>query len=303
MSKRGRRFGSVALLAMVGVALVEWVAAARAYRDVVHDADFTALAEAVSALPPDEPVLMADAWLGPRARMRVPALARIDAATPPDLRAPGRVHVLGVQGRAWSESLQTLLEDRSPPIREGQTSWGGLTLTTWAWPSGAPVLASFADEPLALRVQADGKACKGKRTFKCTQGHVRSEVLEVQYQPRRCLTVDVTDGTTVALSYPNMALGTVLRGHIGWGDFNRRLRSDAPIGIVVRIDDEVAARFVATDAQGWRPLAIATEAGHGDVVVELTAAVQGTWQRTGYASNKAHTACFELRALDEERTP
>ncbi|MBL4683254.1 MAG: hypothetical protein JKY37_01585, partial [Nannocystaceae bacterium] len=66
------------------------------------------------------------------------------------------------------------------------------------------------------------------------------------------------------------------------------------------VDGSTVARFIATDADGWRALAIATTPGTAEVTVTITPSVQGTWNRTGYAPRTAHALCFELRALHEE---
>jgi len=152
---------------------------------------------------------------------------------------------------------------------------------------------------LALVVESDGGPCRGKRTFKCDEGRVQPRVIEVDYRPRRCLEIDVSDGTTVRLIYRDMPLGTVLRGHVGWGDFNHRLRSDAPTNIALSINGDIRARWVATDTQGWRPLAVATTPGVADVEVAITPALQRTWGRDGYGARAPHPVCFELRALQE----
>ncbi len=286
------------LLAVVAVALLEWVAASRAYRTSISEDDWTQLQQAVAALPANEPVVLADEWLAQPARMRVPQLTRLSMVAPPDLREPERVHVLGA-GHAWSDALDADLEDRVAPQLDETQSFGGLTLTTYRFTDAAPAIASFVDDVMSLEVSSQGRKCEGKRTFKCKQGRVRSRTVEIDYRPRRCIEVDVSDATTVELTYPQMALGTVLRGHVGFGDFNRRLRSDAPVQVEVRIGDRVAARYLATDAEGWRPLAVATEPGPADVTVALTVAVQGSWGRTGYSERPAHADCMELRALSQ----
>lgn len=303
MASRIHRVAPALLLGVVVLALIEWVAGARAYRTTIAPEHWRALGEAVDALPPDEPVRFADDWLMPSARLNMPALARASELAPPDLREPGRIHVLGEGGHAWSDALQADLEDRPPPTLLTSRVWGGLTLSTYAWAHAAPRRASFVDDLLALRVSSEGKRCEGKRTFKCPQGRVRSRITEVDYRPRRCVEVDVADATAVQIRYPEMPLGTVLRGHVGFGDFNRRLRSDAPVNVEVAVDGSTVARFIATDADGWRALAIATTPGTAEVTVTITPSVQGTWNRTGYAPRTAHALCFELRALQKEETP
>jgi len=287
------------LVAVIAVALVEWVAAARAYTNSVGADDWTAFGQRVDSLPPDEPVVFADDWLAPRARMASSPLARLEAAALPDLREPTRIHVLGWRGRAWSDALQADLEDRPAPHPESTLEFGDLTLTTYAWPDAAVPTASMVDDLMALSVESDGGRCRGKRTFKCAEGRVVPRVVEVDYRARRCLEIDVSDGATVRVLYRDMPLGTVLRGHVGWGDFNHRLRSDAPANIELSIDGHVHARWLASDTQGWRPLAVATTPGTANVEVAITPALQRTWSRDGYGARAPHPVCFELRALQD----
>ena len=288
------------LVGVLALALVEWIAAARAYRTAITPEDWDALAHAVAGLPANEPVQLADDWLSPRARMAIPRLARTESTAPHDLRSPGKLHVIGWSGQGWSDRLQNDLEDRPAPTLEQTQDFGELTLTTWAWPDRADVLASFVDDVLELQASADGRACKGKRIFKCRGARAQPKLVEIDYRPRHCLQVTVDEGDSMTLTYPDMPLGTVLRGHVGWGDFNRRLRSDAPATVVVRIGDRIAARWTVSDAQGWHPIAVATEPGTADVAIEITPATAGTWQRTGYTSRPPHPPCFELRALTED---
>lgn len=298
-ARRGWPLSRALLVGVLALALVEWIAAARAYRTTITPDDWDALRQEIAGVPADEPVLLADDWLGPRARMAIPRLARTESTAPYDLRSPAKIHVIGWSGRGWSEGLQHDLEDRPAPTLEQTQDFGALSLTTWAWPERAEVLASFVDDVVSLRASADGRACKGKRTFKCRSARAQPQVVEVDYRPRRCLEVTVDEGGSMRMTYPDMPLGTVLRGHVGWGDFNRRLRSDAPATIEIRIGDRLAARFTVSDAQGWHPIAVATAPGTADVSVDVVPATPGTWQRGGYTPRPPHPPCFELRSLAE----
>ena len=298
--RRGWPLSRALLVGVLALALVEWIAAARAYRTAITAEDWDALQQKVAGVPADEPVLLADDWLSPRARMAIPRLARTEATAPHDLRSPGKIHVIGWSGRGWSEALQHDLEDRPAPTLAQTEDFGALTLTTWAWPDRPEVLASFVDDVLSLRASADGRSCKGKRVFKCRSARAQPQVVEIDYRPRHCLEVTVDEGGSMRMTYPDMPSGTVLRGHVGWGDFNRRLRSDAPATVEIRIGDRLAARWTVSDAQGWHPIAVATEPGAADVSVDIVPATPGTWQRGGFSSRPPHPPCFELRSLSED---
>ena len=294
-----RRTGRLVLGAVLGVAALEWIASAVVYRPAIEPGDWQAASAAIDDLPPDQPVWLGTPWLGPRARLHLPPMARWEAVAPPDLRGAPRFHVLGLAGDAWSSVLEADLEDLPAPTLTNTTPLGGLTLYTYEQPAAGVRLADFVADAARLEVQTEGGTCRGRRGRTCDEGRVDPAVAEVGYRPRRCLKVDLEDGVAVALRYPGMPTGDVLRGHVGVDDFNARLRSDSPVRVRVRIDDELRAQWLVTDAQGWWPFALVTEPGTHDVELELTPAVQGTWQKSGYTPGRGHGACVELRSLQE----
>lgn len=296
-ARAARVFG----VGVVALALVEWGLAARVYKHAVAPADWHEAGQAVAGIPPDEAVALADTWLGPRARAQMERFARPEALARPDLRGAARVHVLGVQGRSWSPKLEADREDLPQPVLEQARDFGGLTLSTWTLPGAGTVLADFVDDLLSLRVASQGRKCSGRRTWKCPAGRVHEGWAEIEYRPRRCLLVEMSDGAGVEITYEDMPLGTTLRGHVGVHDFNRRLRSDAPTAVAVAIGER-RVDFTATDTQGWHAFAVDTRALAGTkatVTLEVVPGVRGTWQRKGYDAGKVHAVCIELRSLDE----
>lgn len=286
------------LMILMAVGLLELLVGTQAYRDRIGDEDWASVRATIEALPPDEPVYLASSWLGPRARMELPRLRALDDVARPDLRGQAVFHVLGVGDESWSDSLHAELEGLPMPRRTGQRELGALMLSSYAQPEPGRILASWLDLP-DLRVETDREACRGTGPWRCGDGRVRRIVAEIGYRPRRCLAIDVPDGRTVRLVAPAMSVGDMLRGHLGFTDFNARLRSDAPVTMTVLLDGRVAARWVVSDAQGWWPFAVRTSPGRHDVAVELTVAVHGTFSPSGYQGHEAHTPCLELRALQE----
>lgn len=293
------RLARVLLAGAVGVALLEGIVGAVVYRPATQPDDWQAASVALAELPADEPVWLGTPWLGPRARMHLPRLARWDAVAPPDLRGAARFHVLGLAGDAWSSALQDDLEDMPAPALAGQRELGGLALYTYEVAGARAPLADFVTDAARLAVETDAGSCRGGAARRCEEGRVGVAVAEIGYRPRRCLKVELDDGVPLRLRYPAMPTGDVLRGHVGVHDFNARLRSDAPLRLEVRIDDELRARWLYTDAQGWWPFAVQTEPGTHDVELRLTPAVRGTWQRSGYEAGRGHEPCVELRSLQE----
>lgn len=289
------------LTLVAAVALVELLASGVVYRPSLRPADWEAAASALAELPAGEPVWLGTPWLGPRARMHLPALATWSAVAPPDLRGAPRFHVLGREGDAWAPTLEADREDLPAPTLVATRALGGLTLHTYEQPAAGTLVTSLLDDAHALRVETDRGPCKaaGKGRWRCEEGRVELATIEVDHRPRRCLRLELSDGATVRLRHPAMATGDVLRGHVGVHDFNARLRSDAPVRLRVSIDDERAAQWLVSDAQGWWPFAVRTTPGTHAVELELSPAVRGTWQRGGYDPGQAHAPCVELRALAE----
>lgn len=281
----------VVMSAVAIVAALEWSASARVYRDRIEDADWAAAREAI---PEGEAVAIAEAWLGPRARMEVPALARVDNVARPDLHGMSRLHVLGLD-RAWSDELDRDLEGLPRPQPQSQQDIGPFTLTTYALP-GKRVLADFVHA--ALRVRTDS-ACKGRDgTYRCTEGSVVSEIAEIEYRPRACLAFALADGIAGRVRHEAMPLGDELRGHVGFHDYNGRIRNDTPARVVVSIDDTIVARFLVSDEEGWRAFTIPTTPGTANVEVEVTVGVQATWGKNGLDATYPRRACLELRSLE-----
>ncbi|MCA9694747.1 MAG: hypothetical protein KC636_34525 [Myxococcales bacterium] len=290
---------AIALLAgILAVAAIEWFAAARAYRSKISDDDWAALAEVVAALPADEPVLLATPWLGPRARMELPALASWTSAAPPDLHGVARFHVLGL-GDAWHEALDGELDGLPAPTHLGETRAGPLALHHYAQAATGQVLEDMVDAGARLQVQDQRGRCSGRGPWRCKGGALAVEALEIDYRPRRCLAARLDDGGRVTVRLRDARLGAELRGHLGFSDFNARLRSDAPVALAITIDGALAGRFVFTDSQGWAGFRVATTPGVHDVEVELVTTVSGTWQGVRYQGRREHVPCFELRALAE----
>lgn len=289
-----RRAARLVALGVAALALVEWIAAARAYRDPFDAAAWTALTDAVATRDDDAPVLLATDWLGPSARMHVPALAQLDGVAHPDLHGMPSFHTVGV-GEAWSRSLDAELEGLAAPVLDAQRTIGPFTWASWSQPATGEVLAALGDA--ALEVHSDAGPCRGRGPWRCSEGELAPRIVEVDYRARACLGIEVHDGTTVVVRWPNATLGTTLRGHLGFGDYNARLRDDAPARLAVRIDGDERLRTVVADTEGWRPFAITTDPGTADIELEITAGLSGTWHGKSYDANPTRTVCIEARTI------
>ncbi|MDC0722264.1 hypothetical protein [Nannocystis bainbridge] len=282
------------LLGLVGlVAAVEWIAAARAYRSILGPADWDAAAAALAALPPDEPVLLADDWLGPTARRHLLPLQR--SLGRPDLHGAPRFHVLAL-GEALPADLRADLGDLAPePL--GVDPLGPLTLHHFATPSGH-VLWDILDQPALLAADRAGPCRKAQRTWVCKHGRATVRHAEIAYRPRRCLAIDMSDGAALELR-GRVDLGARLRGHLGFTDFNGRLRNDAPAIVELELDGVPKARWLVSDNQGWAAFELATTPGPAELTIRVTNLLAGTFNPGGYDPETRRIPCLDLRAITE----
>ena len=296
------RQASAALLMLAAVAVVEWVCAARAYRSEL-DPDAWARADAaLAALPPDETVFLGTPWLGPSARHYCPTLRPWASIAPPDLHGLPRFHVLGLasaaRSGAWSSELTSDLAELPAPQLLGADELGPLRLYHYEQPQAGALVTDWLAEPSALQLRDDRGPCRlSPRTWSCKQARVAIDTLEVSYRPRRCLAIDLDDARTLEISRPRTQLGTLLRGHLGFADFNARLRNDAPALLELLVDDTLLGRWTISDSQGWAAFAATTSPGVHDVRLRLTTLLGGTWTEQGYSAQPRRSACLELRAL------
>lgn len=294
---QARRRAAVLLGAVGLVAALEWVAAARAYRTLLAPADWEAARAALAGVPPDEPVVLADDWLGPLARRHLPALQR--SLGRPDLHGAPRLHVLA------------LADPLTPPIRDdlaglapepaGADDLGPLKLHHFTVPSSGHVLWDILDPPAALLARDGVGACRrAQKTWTCKQGRASVRHAEIGYRPRRCLALDLNDGATFELR-GRVDLGARLRGHLGMFDFNGRLRNDAPVLVELEIDGTPRARWLVTDNQGWAAFELATAPGPAELAVRVTSLLAGTFTPGGYDPEARRVPCLDLRAIAEAR--
>ncbi|MCB9749859.1 MAG: hypothetical protein H6713_07615 [Myxococcales bacterium] len=290
----------VAIAALLVLALIECVCAARAYRPGATADDWAALAAALDQLPAGEPVLLAQPWLGPRARMEAPRLRGWDSVAPPDLHGARRFHVVGLARARWGPALADDSMDMPDATYAGEERFGGLRLHHYARPQAGATLEDWVgDASTRLEVSDEQGRCRGAGgRWTCKQGALALDTLEIAYRPRRCLAARLDDGARLRVRLQGATLGDELRGHLGFADFNARLRSDAPALLTIAIDGAAAARFVFTDSQGWAGFTLATEPGLHDVELELVTTLSGTWSADRYAGKRDHVPCLELRALD-----
>lgn len=297
--KRDRQWARRGLVAVTLIALVEWVLAGRAYRTLAGPSDWQAVATHLQANPGNGPLLLAEPWLGPRARMELALLRSYDVVAPPDLHGTPQYRVLSLVDNGPGSYVAQDSRDLPPAQVEAVHSLGAFTLTDYRNAQagqrvGSPNLLAGA----GLRVRDDRGRCRPSGSgYACRRGKVVQEVLEIDFRPRRCVSMRVQDHTTVRFELPEVELGDRLRGHLGFADFNARLRSDAAVTLDIAIDGQTHTSALFSDEQGWAAFELDTTPGVHALEVRVTTAVQGVWNDAGYQGRPSHVPCIELRAL------
>lgn len=283
------------VLAIVTLAAVESIAAAMAARDP-STAAWPELGAEVEARDDADPVIVAQDWLGPVARLHVLSASAFDAVARPDLHGIPRFHVIG-----WADDGEAAiardLEGLPLPTLEQRRTFGPLVWTTWIAPQSGTLLEDLTAATASMRVYTEAGTCRGRGTFRCDEGTIESRIAEIDYRPRRCIGILVQDGTTVRMMWPSARIGDMLRGHVGMADYNARLRNDAPITVLVRIAGVEVHRSTVTDLQGWTPIAIATTPSVSAVEIVITTGLSGTFTAQGYDPTPSRLTCLELRSL------
>jgi hypothetical protein len=279
------------------LAVIEIIAAFLAYREQIDEEDWDEV-EALLDSQGAQTLLLASAWLGPRARMELPQARTWDSVAPPDLRGLDSFWVLSFGRDSWTPLLRSELEDLPMPDLVAVHMIGDLMLAQYQQDAAGERLWSLLERE--LEVESDAGRCSGKQgRWNCKDGRAQTRVMEVDYRPRRCLALAFEDGVTARIDLGEVELGNRLRGHVGFGDFNARLRADPTVVLEAWIDDRVAARWVFTDDQGWAAFALATEPGTHALELRVSSTFAGTWQRDGHRPLPTDTVCLEARAFNE----
>ncbi|GEM_PF-1279568 len=291
---------------IASLAVVESIAAALAYREHIDADDWDGAAALLKQHQGEgEPLFVASTWLGPTARMTLPQAARREWVGAPDLRGLGRYWLLTeAHTRPFSGRWRAELEDLPTPELVALHRLGGLSLHEYRAPGAAQLryalLETLDSEPGTVEMHTAQGRCSGRAgRWRCKAGAVSRRLMEIDYRARDCLALALDDGATLELDIGRVELGNRLRGHVGFGDFNARLRSDAVAQVEAYIDDELAARWLFTDDQGWASFALATPTGAHDLRLRVGTTIGGTWQRDGRQPSPTDTLCLELRSFLE----
>ena len=296
---------ALAALALLGVTETARSVQARAPR--LTDAVWRAVEDAHD---PSVPLVLETEWLGPEARMQLAAAAAPDVVGRPDLRGHQAFEVLRTVSSAASGSRRWQAE-LGPAQRvslERQRSLGPLVLERWIVENPSRVVDALHRGALAVSAGGDAhRACRGGvaqgMTCRLEDGRsleIQRRFGEVDYGPRRCLSIPVDDAFHVTLLRPDFKRGDTLVGHLGFEDFNARLRNAGPVTLELRLDGALVGRRTFTPSQGWAPFELPTTPGSGRLSVTLRATSGGRWTSPPptWQENAERRVCLELRALE-----
>lgn len=294
---------AVILLGLLcALALIESMAAFLEYRERIAEDDWELVAQVLDGHE-GEPVIVASEWLGPSARMHLAQTRTWDSLAFPDLRGFQRFWLLTHTGeRPWREPLQAELEELPRPTLLAVHRAGELTLHEYSQGVGA-LRFSLLDSIETVSTDR-GRCTENDGRYRCREGRAEVRVIEVDYRPRRCLAFELDDGVMATVELGELELGNRIRGHVGFGDFNDRLRADPSARLELWIDDAIVGRWVFSDDQGWAAFALALPdlartPGRHRVALRVGTTVGGTWQRKGHRSSPTDTLCVELRGFTE----
>jgi hypothetical protein len=293
--------GALILLGLLcTLAAVETLAAFLEYRTRLHAEDWDAVREIVE--DDEVPVITASEWLGPSARMNLASARSWDAVAFPDLRSFEHFWVLAhTREPPWRGWLRAELEEQPRPELVSVHRVGELSLYEYRQdivPERFSLLESIVDVSTER-----GRCSTGDERWSCKDGRVAVRTVEIDYRARRCLALELDDGVMASIKLGKLELGDRIHGHLGFADFNARLRADPTARVELLIDGAVVGRWVFTDDQGWAAFALATPPGKHELELRVGTTTTGTWQREGHRSSPNDIACIELRGFGDGGEP
>lgn len=245
------------------------------------------------------PVLAHRDWLEPQLRRWFPQAAKPSAFARPDADELAEFWTLGHRSDPPTQTIA-----RNAQLK-AQVQHGELVARNWMQPQTFVSLAKLGPSSLGiqdLHVRVDQGSCKIETKdplkVRCPdQSSLTWEVSEVSYRARACLALRSPQLGPVTLSFKLSEPRALhrIQGHVGYSDFNARLRSDAALQVLLRADHQELLRQTFSDAQGWAEFSVAIpEPFELDPTFHLTLLVNASQARsTGL--RRPVIPCIELR--------
>ena len=293
----------VAAIVLSTLGLVETIVTAQVYQPIATTSQWQKLEKAVANS--GRPLFVTAPWLSLLVRSNYPKLAErlvADSALRSEeahywlLRAHGTSDKDHPEQRAldqasWGTPLETL-------------RFGGLELVAFQtrqnrWHNLAPSPA------IPDSVELDNNSCRLLASrWDCPGQEISIGWTEVDYEAKRCWRLNLSEPTSLHLQLRAPEIGDnrqlALIGHIGFGDFNARLRHE--IAAQVRLSSQVReTTFVASDSQGWQAFrSPALEAGESLELELLTNSATNSAIGDKHAAHYRPQLCLEFRWVAQE---
>lgn len=224
--------------------------------DRIAEQDIASMAQHLEAV--QAPTVAHRSWMEPSLRHWFPQLAdpRNFAAAAPE---------------TWSEfwtighrSDPSTLDPPQNAALQEEIRHGALIARKWQRELGTNTIAVLGsgDQGIQnLRVSVDQGQCRISKTnplkVRCPdQSSLSWELTEIDYQSRLCLAYRTFSLSPIQIEFevPWPSPESSLLGHVGFSDFNARLRSDAAVSVQVFGDNTLWIDQPLSDAQGWAAL-------------------------------------------------
>ena len=219
----------LAALGLLALAVWETVPLLHVHASAATDADWQAARAVVEReRRPGDLIVFAPAWVDPVGRRWLGDWLTLDDVARMDEARYGRVWELSVRGAAFGLDGEVALEEQAGAVR----------------------VRRFDRDAAGVLWDLRG----------------RSQLLEVDYQGRRCVPIAVPG----RLDAGTIPLGRTLAVRAGISDFRNRRDNRAFAQVRVVVDGNELAQATVGSESGWVPLSAATTPGTGRLVIEAT---------------------------------
>jgi hypothetical protein len=194
------------------------------------------------AWQPGDLIVFAPGWVDPVGRLHFGDLIPVDMAGRMDAARYGRI---------WELSIRDAHAPETAGLTPAATDEAdGLTTRVFVR-DPITVVSDVRDQLATVRVEGGGRPTL--------------ELAEVGFAPHRCLQITPVPGRPVRITFPQLALGSVLVGYVGLADVFTRRDIRAPGSLQVEIGGKVVASAIAGVDDGWVRFETATTPGAADV--------------------------------------
>lgn len=256
--------GALPALLLAVLAIWELVATVRAGSDVPGDDDWAAAAASVRAAhQPGDLIVFAPRWVDPVGRLHLGDLIPLEMAGRQDADRYGRIWELSIRGARAGETAGL-----EPAAVEHH---GGVTVRRF--------------ERTPAEVITDLLATQRSRV----------RLVEVDFQPRRCVTASPGPGKFATIDWPSVELGRELVGHFALADIFTLRENLAPARLQITASAASTTVFVDPD-DGWVRFVLPTTPGPAAVRVTLTDLTTPPPWRKSKDGERRHILCFAAEA-------